>query len=179
MQNTDIPKEEEDPYLLIPARLPAPDDFIVNINDQRYLQMFLEKGRAMIRPLAFFFPTACERMFTTSLGHTRLRHAIIAIAMHYSDRTSTRHCPNPRLDQYLDKFSPGALIRTDSSCHEGEIFALFLVLTITLVRLSETKDVASLRRHVKLLYKLFRSAQADVSSGKRERLSPLLFSIWR
>jgi hypothetical protein len=179
MQNTDIPKEEEDPYLLIPARLPAPDDFLVDMNDQRYLQMFLEKGRAMIRPLAFFFPTACERMLKTSLGHTRLRHAIVAIAMHYSDRTSTRHCPNPRLDQYLDKFSPEALIHTDSSCHEGEIFALFLVLTITLVRLSETKDVASLRGHVKLLYKLFRNAQADVSSGKRERLSPLLFSIWR
>src|SRR5437667_7965274 len=57
MQNTDIPKEEEDPYLYVPARLPAPDDFILDVTDQRYLQMFLEKGRAMIRPLAFFFPT--------------------------------------------------------------------------------------------------------------------------
>jgi hypothetical protein len=181
MQNTDIPKEEEDPYLLIPAKLPAPDDFLLDIGDQRYLQMFLAKGRAMIRPLAFFFPTACERMFTTSLGNKRLRHAIIAIAMHYSDRTSTRHCANPRLEQYLDVFSPEtrALVVQDASSQEGEIFALFLVLTITLVRLSETKDVESLRRHVKRLYKLFRNAQADVSCGKRERLSPLLFSIWR
>ena len=181
MQNTDIPKEEEDPYLLIPARLPAPDDFLLDMNDQRYLQMFLEKGRAMIRPLAFFFPTACERMFKTSLDHTRLRHAIIAIAMHYSDRTSTLHCANPRLDQYLEVFSPdsGALVRPDSIGQEGEIFALFLVLTITLVRLSETKDVETLRRHVKRLYKLFRNAQAEVSCGKREKLSPLLFSIWR
>jgi len=179
MQNTEIPKEEEDPYLFIPARPPPPDDFLLDITDQRYLQMFLEKGRAMIRPLAFFFPTACERMFKTSLGHTRLRHAIIAIAMHYSDRTSTRHCVNPRLDQYLEVFSPGASIRLDSSGQEGEIFALFLILTITLVRLSETKDVDSLRRYVKRLYKLFRNAQKEVSEGKREKLSPLLFSIWR
>ena len=187
MQNTDIPKEEEDPYLFIPSRLPPPDDFLIDFNDQRYLQLFLEKGRVMIRPLGFFFPTACERMFKTSLDYTRLRHAIIAIAMHYSERTSTRHRPNPRLDQYLDTFSSSnntnnciTLTRTsDPTVSEGEIFALFLVLTITLVRLSETKDIESLRRHVKRLYKLFRNAQADVINGRRERLSPLLFSIWR
>src|ERR1700685_2440016 len=139
MQNTDIPKEEEDQYLFIPSRLPPPDDFLLDFNDQRYLQLFLEKGRVMIRPLGFFFPTACERMFKTSLDYTRLRHAIIAIAMHYSERTSTRHCPNPRLDQYLDTFSPAngptattALVRTSnpSISAEGEIFAVFLVLTI-------------------------------------------------
>jgi hypothetical protein len=188
MQNTDIPKEEEDPYLFIPSRLPPPDDFLLDFNDQRYLQLFLERGRVMIRPLGFFFPTACEKMFKTSLDYTRLRHAIIAIAMHYSDRTSTRHCPNPRLDQYLDSFSPNsncpttnALVRISdpSISAEGEIFALFLVLTITLVRLSETKDVESLRRHVNRLYNLFKTAQAEVSDGRRERLSPLLFSIWR
>ena len=190
MQNTDIPKEEEDPYLFIPSRLPAPDDFLIDMNDQRYLQLFLEKGRVMIRPLGFFFPTACEKMFKTSLEYTRLRHAIIAIGMHYAERTSARHCPNPRLDQYLDSFSPNnpnnincnALVRTNdtvASVSEGEIFALFLVLTITLVRLSETKDVQSLRRHVKRLYKLFRTAQNEVKQGRRERLSPLLFSIWR
>src|SRR5271170_2035104 len=84
MQDTEIPREEEDPYLLIPGRLPPPDDFLVDNGDQRYLQMFLEKGRSMIRPLAFFFPTACEQMFKTSFEHTRLRNAIVAIAMHYS-----------------------------------------------------------------------------------------------
>ena len=181
MQNTDIPREEEDPYLYMPRQLPPPDDFLIDIRDQRYLQLFLERGRVMIRPLGFFFPTACERMFKTSLEYQRLRHAIIAISMHYNERTSTRHYPNPRLNRYLEIFSPSCttLAQPNSFVQEGEIFALFLVLTITLVRLSETKDVAALRRYVKRLYKLFRSAQAEVHSGQREKLSPLLFSIWR
>jgi hypothetical protein len=137
----------------------------------------------MIRPLGLFFPTACDRMYTTSLGCTKLRHAIIAIAMHYHERTSSHHLHNPRLTQYLESVSPEpestSLIRRDDPIQDGEIFALFLVLTITLVRLSETKDVDALRRYVKRLYKLFRTAQSEVFEGKRERLSPLLFSIWR
>ena len=187
MQNTAIPNgETADPYFpAIPYQLIQPDDFLFDRDDGRYLQLFLERGRVMVRPLGLFFPCACDRMFKTSMGYTRLRHAIIAITMYYADSTFPRYGATARLNRYLEPFAPKsedckAVIRKNGPAgQEGEIYALFLILTLTVMRLAETKDIQSLRRHIKRLYKLFQTAQADVYSGNREPLSPLLFWIWR
>ena len=182
MQNTEIPKEDEDPYLPIPGRLPPPDDFLLAADDGYYLQLFIDKGRNMIRPLFFFLPSACNRIFTVSLNYTRLRYAIIAIAMNYSERTYNRRCSLSRLNQYLVSFQTPSfknLFQHNVHDQEGEIYATFLVLILTLVRFSETKDIKSLRRYVVRLYKLFRDAQTKVDDGRRQPLCPLLISIWR
>jgi hypothetical protein len=187
MQNTPIPTgESADPYLpAVPYQLVQPNDFMFDGDDGRYLRLFLERGRVMVKPLGLFFPCACERMIKTSMEYTRLRHAIVAITMHYVESTFPRYGSNARLNRYLEVFSPKsdeckALVKKNGPVgQEGEIYALFLVLTLTLMRLAETKDIQSLRRHIKRLYKLFQTAQADASSGLREPLSPLLFWIWR
>lgn len=182
MQDTEIPREEEDPYVVIPARLPAPDDYLLDAEDAKYLRLFVDNGKWILRPLGLFFPTACEQIFTTSLESTPLRHAIIAIAMHYAQRTFSRHCMPSRLDKYLETFSHRSqfsLVRKDSKVQDAEILAGFLILTLTLVRLSETREVDSLRRQVEGLYALFDTAQKQTLRCEREALSPLLFSIWR
>lgn len=180
MQQTTIPREEEDPYLkVIPCRLPAPDDFLYDDRDGRYLKLLLDKGKIMVKPLGFFFPKACERILKTAMDYKPLRHAIVAIAMQW-DRHSLA---NSRLDLYLKSLTSNepssSLILSNSVVQDAEIFAVFLVLTLTELRLPETKDIESLRRHVQRLYNLFSHAQEQAKEGRRETLSPLLFSIWR
>ena len=170
---------EEDVLLIIPSDLPYPDDFLLDPEDTRYLKIFLDKGPIMVRPLGLFFPCACERIFRASIEYSRLRQAIVALSMDFVDSPPVL---SPRLSRYLLPFhtKPGdPSKRTTAYARDSEVFAIFLIITLTLKHLSTTKDVPSLRRHVRHLYKLFRSAQADVTRGKRDPLSPLLFYIWR
>jgi hypothetical protein len=184
MENTEIPTGEQSPpddlNFVIPSPLPYPDDFLYEPEDSQYLKFFLDNGHTMVRPLGLFFPCACQRIFRASMEYSRLRQAIIAISMDYSD-SSNLH--SPKLTRYLipflEKQSPDSTKTITVYSRDSEIFAIFLILTLTLKHLSSTKDVPSLRRNVKRLYRLFRAAQADVTHCRREPLSPLLFYIWR
>ena len=184
MQKLHIPTGEYiDPWL-IPQPSPTINTFILDRDDVRYLRLFLERGQVMVKPLGLFFPRACENILRTSMENPRLTHAIIAITMHYSETALLRTGSASRLNRYLESFSPKAksdlTIRgTRASLQEGEIYAIFLVLTLTVMRLSITNDIESLRRYVTRLYELFREAQADVDAKKREPLSPLLLWVWR
>ena len=188
MQKFEIPAgEQEDPFLSTYQPLSPRNMFMLDREDERYLRLFLERGKTMVKPLGLLFPRACERILRTGMENPRLTHAIIAMAMYYAETVLIRSGSTARLNRYLDSFSrktqgiPAVqcVSATSTGVPEAEIYAIFLVLRLTVMRLSKTNDIASLRHHVIHLYNLFRRAQHSVTTLNHEPLSPLLLWIWR
>jgi hypothetical protein len=153
----------------VPEGLWLPDDFLLQVEDGWYLQLFLFNGPSILRPLSLFFPSACEKLYEASLEHKRLRHALVALSINFS-------APG-QVNRYLLWFQQSHE-ETDES--DNEIFTVYIVFTLTLQQyIVSAKHLIQLRRHLKRLYILLRKAQNNVNRRRRPPLSPLLLYIWR